>query len=359
MRYAFILQKTTVAGWREFKDNPLPSVGLIETTNGFAPFTGRSRQHHGILPAVVSRRDSDIRICGADNVRQQRPSNLNHLETDHRQSLQGHLHRGLRLQQEETGRAQASHDFLVRPGHCLHQPVSGSAPTGSAGGELTAPVGVSQETNSSAFRQDLGFPLSRSAAPSPACADIHLPVAVGVQVQISSMSHQSYNSPPISPLSTSPTSSLFTIRPQDAVSLVRSVQKDDDSRHCYFIHLTLRPLFSDDVIPGTCLRKLPRLINGIPLGPGFLSNDQITEIKWRLVEGGHSILTFISSPLMRQEAEESKRRLKERLLKQAQAIFGDLTVNVRLVLSRCLDFDDDLILNDIAVNFGEGLHFRD
>lgn len=208
-------------------------------------------------------------------------------------------------------------------------------------------------------REVLQSTISRNHNSPNRCTRNSLPPELNLEVITPGMSLPPNNSPPLSPFAMTSTSSVFTISPQDAAALVHYVQKDDDSRHCYFIHLTLRPLFSDDIIPGTSLRKLPRLINGIPLGAGFLSRDQIGEIKWRLVEGGHSVLTFISSPLLRQEAEEYKNSLKERLQKQAQAVFGDLTIKVSVVLSRCIDFDDDLTLNDIAVNIGEGLHFRD
>lgn len=141
--------------------------------------------------------------------------------------------------------------------------------------------------------------------------------------------------------------------------MVSEVQKDEDSRHCYLLHLNLRPLFSDDVIPGSCLRRLLRLVNGIPLGAGLLSRDQLRGIQWRLVEGGNTALTFISCPLLVEEAEESKNGLKDRLSKQAHAVFGDMTVKAGVVLSRCLEYSEDIVLNDIAVVNGEGLHFRD
>lgn len=173
------------------------------------------------------------------------------------------------------------------------------------------------------------------------------------------------NSPPSSPLSrfasspSSGASNLFTLNHQEAVAMVRDVQKDEDSRHCYILNLKLRPLFSDDVISGSCLRKIPRLVNGIPLGAGYLSRDQLGAIKWRLMEGGNSEVTFLSTPLLREEAEECRNTLRDRLVKQAQAVFGDVTVKANLTLSRCLDFGEDFLLNDIAVNVGEGLQFRD
>ena len=70
-------------------------------------------------------------------------------------------------------------------------------------------------------------------------------------------------------------------------------------------------------------------------------------------------MTFISTPLHRDEAEESKASFKDRIVKQAQDIFGEMTVKASLHLSRCLDLEEGVILNDIAVNLEEGLHFRD
>ncbi|KAH9513157.1 hypothetical protein Btru_036016 [Bulinus truncatus] len=154
-------------------------------------------------------------------------------------------------------------------------------------------------------------------------------------------------------------SSLFIVSPHDAAAMVKDSQKEDKSRHCYLLHLKLQPLYSDEVIPGSALRKLPRLLNRIPLGAGFLSNDQVKGINWRLVEGSTASPTFISCPLLLEEAEDDKNCLKERLTKQAGAVFGDVTVKASLSLSRCIDLSLDFVLNDIAVVNGEGLHFRD
>ena len=77
------------------------------------------------------------------------------------------------------------------------------------------------------------------------------------------------------------------------------------------------------------------------------------------MEGGHSNLTFISSPLLREEAEESKTSFRDRLAKAAPTIFGDMTVKAGLHLTRVMDMEEDMVLNDIAVNLEEGLHFRD
>lgn len=171
------------------------------------------------------------------------------------------------------------------------------------------------------------------------------------------------NSPPISPSLFPPapfsSSSLFSITPQDAAHLVRMQDKQDDGLSSYLIQIKLRPLYSDDVINGACLRKFPRLINGIPLGAGFLSRDQLSGIKWRLIEGSQSTLTFISTPIKQDEAEESKTCFKESLVKQSQAVFGDMTVKASIMLTKCIQTDEDFIINDIAINLEEGLQFRD
>lgn len=172
------------------------------------------------------------------------------------------------------------------------------------------------------------------------------------------------NSPPISPSGLFPNSqysasSIFSISHQDASTVVRNQDRNDEGLGHYLIQIRLRPLFSDDIISGACLRKLPRLINGIPLGAGFLSRDQLSGIKWRMIEGSHSPLAFISSAIKQDEAEESKTCFKESLIKQSQAVFGDVTVKASIMLTKCIQNDDDFVINDIAVNYGEGLQFRD
>lgn len=169
------------------------------------------------------------------------------------------------------------------------------------------------------------------------------------------------DSPP-SPPAMSPgpqPASLFSVTHQEAASMVKECQKEDKSRHCYLLQIMLMPLYSHDSIPGSALRKLPRLVNRIPLGAGFLSSDQIKGINWRMLEGSNAGPTFISYPLLEEEAEDYKACLRDRLMKQAGAVFGDLTVKASITLSRCVDYSFDFILNDIAVTNGEGLHFRD
>ena len=118
-------------------------------------------------------------------------------------------------------------------------------------------------------------------------------------------------------------------------------------------------MYSDSPIPNACLKKIPRLLNGIPLGPGVMARDQMDSIRWRYIEGGTKLHTFISVPMYEEEASENKRALRDALVKQSQAVFGDITVKASIILSHCVNYDDDLVLNDIAVPLEEGLHFRD
>lgn len=153
--------------------------------------------------------------------------------------------------------------------------------------------------------------------------------------------------------------SHFTISPRDAGRLVQSHRKSEDERHCFLLQISFQTVYSDADIPNSVIKKLPRLVNGIPLGAGLMARDQIGSIRWRYIEGGRKMHTFVSKPICQEEAEETKRALKDRLVKQAHAIFGDITVKATVILSQCLNFDDDFIINDIAIPLEEGLHFRD
>lgn len=141
--------------------------------------------------------------------------------------------------------------------------------------------------------------------------------------------------------------------------MVTNQRKTDDEKNCYLLQLSFQSVYSETSIPNTCFKKLPRLVNGIPLGPGLMARDQIDSIRWRYIEGGTKLHTFISVPMYEEEAEETKRSLKDRLMNQSQAVFGDITVKASMILSSCLNYDDDIIINDIAVTMDEGLHFRD
>lgn len=160
-------------------------------------------------------------------------------------------------------------------------------------------------------------------------------------------------------ISSKMSNSHFTISPRDAGKLVHSQRKSEDERHCYLLQITFQTVYSDAEIPNSCIKKLPRLVNGIPLGAGLMARNQLGSIRWKYIEGGRKMHTFVSKPICLEEAEETKRSLKDRLLKQSHAIFGDITVKATVILSQCLNFDDDFIINDIAIPLDEGLHFRD
>ena len=153
--------------------------------------------------------------------------------------------------------------------------------------------------------------------------------------------------------------SRFTISPKEAATMVKNQRQAEDDKNCYLLQLSFQSVYSETSIPNTCFKKLPRLVNGIPLGPGLMARDQLDSIRWRYVEGGTKLHTFISVPMYEEDAEETKRTLKDRLVNQSQAIFGDITVKASVILSSCLNYDDDIIINDIAVTMDEGLHFRD
>lgn len=153
--------------------------------------------------------------------------------------------------------------------------------------------------------------------------------------------------------------SHFTISPRDAGRLVQSHRKTEDEQHCFLLQISFQTVYSDADIPNSVIKKLPRLVNGIPLGAGLMARDQLGSIRWRYIEGGRKMHTFVSKPICQEDAEETKRALKDRLVKQSHAIFGDITVKATVILSQCLNFDDDFIINDIAIPLDEGLHFRD
>jgi hypothetical protein len=60
------------------------------------------------------------------------------------------------------------------------------------------------------------------------------------------------------------------------------------------LQISFYPVYSDAEIPNSCFKKLPRIVNGIPLGAGMLVNEQIGNIRWKYVEGGKKMHTFIS-----------------------------------------------------------------
>ena len=71
-------------------------------------------------------------------------------------------------------------------------------------------------------------------------------------------------------------------------SMVNNNTIGDEVRNdaaCYLMHVTIRPVYSDAQVPQSCYKKLPRLINGIPLGAGKLTKSQSENIQWRFIEG--------------------------------------------------------------------------
>ncbi|ESP01098.1 hypothetical protein LOTGIDRAFT_238371 [Lottia gigantea] len=153
--------------------------------------------------------------------------------------------------------------------------------------------------------------------------------------------------------------SEFTISPKEAMILVKKQSKEDDGKKCYMMQITFTNVYSDSEVPNSCFRILPRLLNGVPLGAGLMSRDQLQTVRWKFIEGTKHSHTFISQPLLKDEAQETKRGLRDRLIQQSQRIFGDLTVKANIVLSECINYDGDMILNDIAVPNEDGFHFRD
>ena len=161
--------------------------------------------------------------------------------------------------------------------------------------------------------------------------------------------------------------SPFTISPQQASHLVRlSCHGDgsdvmDDNRQCYLLQLSFQPVYGGGPLPQSCFKKIPRLINGIPLGAGRLSHNQAQGIVWRYIEGSQprDLHTFISAPVSKGEADEARRSLREGLVRHAKAVFGDITVKTTMILCQCVHFDSELFINDLAEPLEEGLHFKD
>ena len=154
--------------------------------------------------------------------------------------------------------------------------------------------------------------------------------------------------------------SPFTISPRDAGQLVRNQRHlADDNRQCYLLQITFQTVYGSSPLPQSAYKKLPRIINGIPFGPGRLSQSQAESIQWRYLEGCRDVQTFISAPISWDEADEARRSLRDRLVKQAKVIFGDVTVRSTIMLSQCIHFDSEMFINDIADTFDEGLHFND
>ncbi|XP_052824564.1 uncharacterized protein LOC106883755 isoform X1 [Octopus bimaculoides] len=162
------------------------------------------------------------------------------------------------------------------------------------------------------------------------------------------------------------TKSRFTVSPVSASQQVSRQSYSEDDRQCYLMQITLHPVYTgnpNEPLPHICYKRLPRLINGIPLGAGVIKNNEMDHIRWRYIEGlsggGHGTQTFISEPMYRDEAEDAKRSFKDRLLKQSRSVFGDVTVKVSVILSQCVHYDEEFYINDVADTISDGLHFRD
>ena len=113
------------------------------------------------------------------------------------------------------------------------------------------------------------------------------------------------------------TRSLFTLSSREASAQVAACNfsqkqginnngEEDLKLACYLMHVTVRTVYSDGQIPQSCFKKIPRLINGIPLGAGKLTKVESQNVQWKFVEGTTS---FLSVPILKDEAEESRKRL--------------------------------------------------
>lgn len=143
--------------------------------------------------------------------------------------------------------------------------------------------------------------------------------------------------------------SPFTITPKEASLLLTENRISEDNRHCYILQVKLRLVYGAGPLPQSCFKKLPRLVNGIPLGAGRLPIDRShAGITWKYVEGCGETITFISLPISSDEAEQTRNKFKERLIKQAKPIFGDITVKASIMLAHCVHFDSEFFVNDIA-----------
>ncbi|GFO04212.1 hypothetical protein PoB_003071700 [Plakobranchus ocellatus] len=363
-----------VATWRQFRDYPLPCVGQTEVARGFKPSSSHHFQINENFSSLTLDRDIGCLKRTITSVSEDKKDKVEDITTPESEDNQ-HTSQSLSIketsvcyhQSESCHNTSNSHlpKSLMTKAQAHKQNTCALVPEESPKSHTLPGVSKTSQGGKKAtiFKKPNVYPVLMSAHAAS---------------QPSTMSGPATYTPPMSPLCgrvmaisdnvpSSPlpghlgsSASLFSISSHDAAQLVRLVKNQPhDSRHCYFIHLKLRTLYSDEAIPGASIRKLPRLLNGIPLGAGFLSRDQVSEIRWRLVEGDWSTLTFLSCPLLRDEAEESRSLFRDRLVTQAQAVFGDITVRASITLSKCIDYHDDLVLNDIATNVGDGLQFKD
>ena len=132
-----------------------------------------------------------------------------------------------------------------------------------------------------------------------------------------------------------------------------------NNRNTFLLQVSFHPVYGSNPLPQSVYKKLPRLINKIPLGAGKLSQTQTNNIRWRYMEGSKDSQIFMSCPLTKEEAIEDRLVFRDTLVKQAKAVFGDVTVKMSIILSECVHFESDVYVNDIADVMEEGLQFHD
>jgi len=164
-----------------------------------------------------------------------------------------------------------------------------------------------------------------------------------------------------------PTRSIFTITQKEASAnvaqwnidrkqLINNNNEGEADLACYMMYVTVRPVYADAQIPHTCFKKLPRLINGIPLGAGKLTKAESQNIHWKFIEG---TTNFLSIPITREEANTGRKNLRDNLMRYGKEVFGEVTVKLNIILTECIKYDEELFINDIAYSSDEGLHFTD
>ena len=154
--------------------------------------------------------------------------------------------------------------------------------------------------------------------------------------------------------------SPFIVSPREAADLARAASaRGNDNVGCFLLSVRFLPVYGAVPVPAGVYKKLPRMVNGIPLGPGRLSHIEPTDILWKYVEGCSDVHTFVSQPMTQEEAEQTRLALLSALVKHAKTVFGDVTVKASVTLSQCLAYDSDLIVNDIAEPMDKGMHFID
>lgn len=147
---------------------------------------------------------------------------------------------------------------------------------------------------------------------------------------------------------------------EEASKLVSAAEKTgiEDNKHCYMLQIIFSSVYGGGLSCAS-YKKLPRLINGIPLGPGKMTQSQADAIIWRYMEGCGDIHTFVSIPITQEDARNAHVTFRSLLQRQAKAVFGDVTVKTNTILSRCIALDANTYLNDVASDDGLCLSFSD